>query len=43
MWGVSSYLISIHAPVKGATIIGLHVSIIHEISIHAPVKGATAQ
>ena len=34
-------LISIHAPVKGATSILENIIIIFPISIHAPVKGAT--
>ena len=33
--------ISIHAPVKGATQLGLTIHIAILISIHAPVKGAT--
>ena len=33
--------ISIHAPVKGATLLFSHVSKFQFISIHAPVKGAT--
>ena len=37
----NKHIISIHAPVKGATMyIKLFLSNIH-ISIHAPVKGAT--
>ena len=34
-------VISIHAPVKGATFAGLFVLQQDYISIHAPVKGAT--
>ena len=34
-------LISIHAPVKGATSINYALPGIGKISIHAPVKGAT--
>ena len=34
-------LISIHAPTRGATVIGVHFSIICIISIHAPTRGAT--
>ena len=34
-------MISIHAPVKGATRIRDVVGLINIISIHAPVKGAT--
>ena len=34
--------ISIHAPVKGATIIEKVCGVSLDISIHAPVKGATA-
>ena len=33
--------ISIHAPVKGATISSLRARLSARISIHAPVKGAT--
>ena len=33
--------ISIHAPVKGATLTGRFDDMKPEISIHAPVKGAT--
>ena len=33
--------ISIHAPVKGATLHGSQLRHGHDISIHAPVKGAT--
>ena len=33
--------ISIHAPVKGATIRAIQTARIPDISIHAPVKGAT--
>ena len=35
-------LISIHAPVKGATAVKDIVSQTTDISIHAPVKGATS-
>ena len=34
-------LISIHAPVKGATTVQIYGTNTHGISIHAPVKGAT--
>ena len=35
-------MISIHAPVKGATLSSPNIkSLFFEISIHAPVKGAT--
>ena len=34
-------LISIHAPVKGATVLGFEPPKLGTISIHAPVKGAT--
>ncbi len=37
----SFWTISIHAPVKGATLHTLSISQIDRISIHAPVKGAT--
>ena len=42
---VSQYVsISIHAPVKGATVLfQLAVSVAQRISIHAPVKGATLE
>ena len=33
--------ISIHAPAKGATSLGLKISVPILISIHAPAKGAT--
>ena len=36
-----SFLISIHAPAKGATINHYILSNLHHISIHAPAKGAT--
>lgn len=36
-------LISIHAPVKGATEGKTVVTYVYRISIHAPAKGATAQ
>ena len=35
-------LISIHAPVKGATVYGWSGGVDLSISIHAPVKGATS-
>ena len=38
----SSLNISIHAPVKGATVFFSSSFLIYQISIHAPVKGATA-
>ena len=34
-------LVSIHAPVKGATSGGRYGHLINTVSIHAPVKGAT--
>ena len=34
-------IISIHAPVKGATPVAAPVDVLAVISIHAPVKGAT--
>ena len=34
--------ISIHAPVKGATVRASQSAVLSFISIHAPVKGATA-
>ena len=36
-------LVSIHAPVKGATGGKMTSKEVAEVSIHAPVKGATAQ
>ena len=39
--GVGAQLISIHAPVKGATSAGVMLFQQADISIHAPVKGAT--
>ena len=36
-----SKTVSIHAPVKGATLIGQPYAINQAVSIHAPVKGAT--
>ena len=36
-------LISIHAPVKGATQVQIHRVQAIAISIHAPVKGATVR
>ena len=35
------YLISIHAPTRGATPMGEYYNVICEISIHAPTRGAT--
>ena len=35
------FFISIHAPVKGATIFPHNDAAVVDISIHAPVKGAT--
>ena len=37
------FRISIHAPVKGATVAAGHLQTAFFISIHAPVKGATPQ
>ena len=36
------FLISIHAPVRGATILQCLHALVLRISIHAPVRGATA-
>ena len=36
-------MISIHAPVKGATMLQKMKSVLLSISIHAPVKGATVK
>ena len=36
-----SQQVSIHAPVKGATILSVCVRLFRIVSIHAPVKGAT--
>ena len=33
--------VSIHAPVKGATVGGFNGVLVADVSIHAPVKGAT--
>ncbi len=41
-YGIKKYLISIHAPVQGATTLHQTWCIIYIISIHAPVQGATA-
>ena len=38
---ISNYLISIHAPTRGATIISFHMLYLLIISIHAPTRGAT--
>ena len=38
---ITFYVISIHAPVKGATSLAYPTSGVYAISIHAPVKGAT--
>ena len=43
MFLVRSPLVSIHAPVKGATVSTKIIGIIIGVSIHAPVKGATKQ
>ena len=40
-WADRSEFVSIHAPVKGATQLGLAIDQFIEVSIHAPVKGAT--
>ena len=37
------YVVSIHAPVKGATYTLGTIDIDFSVSIHAPVKGATAE
>ena len=37
----TAFAISIHAPAKGATILGLNYLLVLKISIHAPAKGAT--
>ena len=36
-----SFLVSIHAPLKGATRIGMNLWADYMVSIHAPLKGAT--
>jgi len=41
-YGLKVYLVSIHAPVWGATGIGDTIADMGEVSIHAPVWGATA-
>ena len=38
---IISKVVSIHAPVKGATVCKTDAEITAEVSIHAPVKGAT--
>ena len=38
---VSGFRVSIHAPVMGATVIGLYSYCMATVSIHAPVMGAT--
>ena len=38
---VGGWIISIHAPVKGATFTPMEAVKMRQISIHAPVKGAT--
>ena len=44
IWGVAgAATISIHAPVKGATLSMVCCPYCAHISIHAPVKGATAK
>ena len=41
---MDNFIISIHAPVKGATFaVAVTVYMHKEISIHAPVKGATVK
>ena len=40
-WFMMDERISIHAPVKGATLDGHLLRLDRRISIHAPVKGAT--
>ena len=37
------YIISIHAPTRGATIWKIYFSNYGNISIHAPTRGATAK
>ena len=36
------YMVSIHAPTRGATVPGLPVVLELRVSIHAPTRGATA-
>ena len=36
-----SEVVSIHAPVKGATFVPMRLLVDEWVSIHAPVKGAT--
>ena len=38
---LNSMVVSIHAPVKGATLTVSLTSLLTHVSIHAPVKGAT--
>ena len=40
---VIDHPISIHAPMKGATVFGYFGAYVLAISIHAPMKGATAK
>ena len=40
-WIAEAALVSIHAPVKGATSVVENTGIDKSVSIHAPVKGAT--
>ncbi len=39
--GGAQYVVSIHAPVKDATDLGLRMVAAEGVSIHAPVKDAT--
>ena len=41
LFDVIAILVSIHAPVKGATDDFDNQDELHKVSIHAPVKGAT--
>ena len=38
---ISPRIVSIHAPVKGATMAHIELKLKYNVSIHAPVKGAT--
>ena len=40
--GSQVYIVSIHAPARGATVVFSPVSILHIVSIHAPARGATS-
>ena len=39
--GGANVMVSIHAPARGATKIGIGLGVHSEVSIHAPARGAT--